>query len=677
MLHALVDRPWKSILWFVLVAALAYFPSALLLTYYRDDWYYAYDALVGPNGVFRIMFAIDRPARGPFFEIYQFLFGLKPLPYQLAMFFWRTAGGMALVWLFSLLWPRRRAAALAAGLLFALYPGFTWWVSGIEYQPMVASAALMVLSLALTIQAMRLGRLYLQAACVAGAVLTGWIYLSLVEYAAGMEILRLGMVYLAATSPDMPAFGQRAKAALRRWLVYLIIPAGFAVWRFLIFTSDRRATDLGTQLGRLLADPISTGVRWLMNLLLSVVNVAFSAWVQPLMNNFFSGTLREQLLGLLLAVVAGAAAWLLIRWAAEKSNGAAGAPDWEMQAIWLGLAGILLGIAPIIVVNRQITFPSFSHYALPASLGVAIGVVGLVSLISRPVTRAVVFSLLVLASALTHQGLGASALREERTVAAFWHQMAWRAPSIAEGTNILAYMPNLDYGSDSDVVWGPANYIYYPGAQSALPVRVPIAALTPDRGTLNAVLMGRAPYDSTYRAHTVTIDHGRVLIAVQSAADSCVRILDARWPTFSLADSPALRALAFASQAELIQTAPKAGVPPAALFGAEPEHGWCFYFAKASLASQRTDWEDVTAIQGEVDRLGLHPNDQIEWMPFLQAQAYLGDLRAVKEIATRINTEKLYRQQACLNLGAMAEYGFPLPAEAQSYVNELFCGGGQ
>ncbi|HSR21866.1 MAG TPA: hypothetical protein VLL49_13210, partial [Anaerolineales bacterium] len=58
----LVDRLWKRMSWIAAIAALAYLPQLPQLTYYRDDWYYAYDALVGPRGVFTFMFAGDRPA---------------------------------------------------------------------------------------------------------------------------------------------------------------------------------------------------------------------------------------------------------------------------------------------------------------------------------------------------------------------------------------------------------------------------------------------------------------------------------------------------------------------------------------------------------------------------------------------------------------------------------------
>jgi hypothetical protein len=680
MPNQLLDRAWKRLLLFAFVVALTYLPNALRLTYYRDDWYYAYDALVGPAGVFRALFAIDRPARGPFFEAYYALFGMAPIAYHLLMFFWRLAGGYGVVWLFSLLWSRQRQAGLAAGLLFALYPGFTWWVSGIEYQPMVASAALMVWSLGFTVQAVRPGSSIVRIVYAVAAIVSGWFYLSLVEYAAGLEIIRLLLVHLAVEPPGsggLREFWKTARLALRRWLVFLIIPVGFATWRFLIFSSQRKATNLGAQLGGFMSDPVSTGLHWFVNFLLSLINVTLSAWVVPLMSTFFGNSLREMLLGFLLALLAALAGWFLLSRIANVPTPKDPQAEWSIRAMWLGVAGIVLGIIPVIVANREISFPNFSHYALPASLGLSFFVVGLVSTLASRRLQGLLLGGLILLCALTHQGLGANAVKEERLIANFWQQMAWRAPSIAPGTTLLAYYPGLDYADDTDIVWGPADYIYYPGGQPALPVRAPISALTLDNQTLNNILLGHDPQESLYRAHTMTLNFDRILILSQPAEDACVHVIDARWPILSLADAPALRVLApFSRVDDVVPAGSRPGLPPF-LFGPEPKHAWCYYFQKAALASQQGNWGEVSAVAGEVSRLGLHPNDQVEWMPFLQAGAYQGDMQQVKEIATRINTEKLYKQQACRNLDAMARFGYPLSADMQAYVNGLFCGGGQ
>ena len=68
----------------LVASALAYLPNLLQATVYRDDWYYVLDRLIGGPGIFQAMFSIDRPARGPFFELYYLLFGIHPLPYHLA-----------------------------------------------------------------------------------------------------------------------------------------------------------------------------------------------------------------------------------------------------------------------------------------------------------------------------------------------------------------------------------------------------------------------------------------------------------------------------------------------------------------------------------------------------------------------------------------------------------------
>ena len=92
-----------------------------------------------------------------------------------------------------------------------------------------------------------------------------------------------------------------------------------------------------------------------------------------------------------------------------------------------------------------------------------------------------------------------------------------------------------------------------------------------------------------------------------------------------------------------------------------------------TIKRQSRDWAKVASLGDEAQKLGLHPNDQVEWMPFLQAYAYLGDQKQVKGISTRINTEVFYKQQACSRLNGMADYGYPLSAEMQDRVNELFC----
>ncbi|HEY2982056.1 MAG TPA: hypothetical protein VGJ22_12805, partial [Anaerolineales bacterium] len=403
----LIARPWMSLLGFAAVVGVAYLPYALRLTYFRDDWYYAYDAMVGPAGIFHAMFASDRPARGFFYELYLAWFGTAALPYHLGMYFWRLLGGLATYWLLIQLWPRQQTAALGAGWLFALYPGFTWWVAGIEYQPMAASAALMVVSFALSVQSLRASLPLPRYGSMLGAILMGWIYLALVEYAAGMEVFRLLLIHLEANRSQRTLPRREALLrSLRAGWPNLLIPAGFLFWRVFFFNNERKATDISLQLGNFFSDPLQVGAHWLLNSLLSLINVVLSAWVAPLMGSFFSGKLRETLPAVAVGVAAVALAWLVFRLSATAEQPIAETEDaaWPGRALALGAAGLLVGILPVIIANRYVSFPSYSHYALPASLGLVILLAGSIAHVSGRSARRTIWLGLIALSAFTHQG---------------------------------------------------------------------------------------------------------------------------------------------------------------------------------------------------------------------------------------------------------------------------------
>jgi hypothetical protein len=231
----------------------------------------------------------------------------------------------------------------------------------------------------------------------------------------------------------------------------------------------------------------------------------------------------------------------------------------------------------------------------------------------------------------------------------------------------------LNYGDGSDIVWGPANFIYYPEPQSQVPVIVPIAAARIEADTPRNILEA-AQQDLTFIiVNDIHYDYGNLLVISMPSADSCIHVLDAQWAELSIADTALVALSASRSRIENVLVDANIHTPPEAVFGQEPPHGWCYHYQKAQLARQKADWGAIAKIQNEVTRLNLHPNDQVEWMPFLQSAAISGDIKQVKRISTLINTKQLYKQQACQNLMAMDE----LKDEIQGAVSELFCGGGE
>jgi hypothetical protein len=222
-------------------------------------------------------------------------------------------------------------------------------------------------------------------------------------------------------------------------------------------------------------------------------------------------------------------------------------------------------------------------------------------------------------------------------------------------------------------IWGPANLIYYPEEQNQIPIdiKLPAAVLTDE--AVFQILANKGEETPVRRGNELTRNFGNILIMTQASENSCVRLIDGNSPNLSIRDPQRIILIASNSKLDNVITGGDSAVPPASIFGHEPEHDWCFYYQKADLARQQGNWDEVARLGEEADELGLRPNDQIEWMPFLQAYAFLGDQKQVKGISTRINTEIFYQQQACSVLSLMAENGYPLSAEMQNYADELFC----
>ena len=669
--------PLPEILLILAIAAVTYLPHLSQATIYRDDWYYAMDRMIGGPGVFEEMFLIDRPARGPLFEVYYRLFGIQPLPYHLSSFVWRLLGGLAALWLFRQLWPRQRLATFMMALFFVLFPGYLRWMEGFENQPRILSSFLEVFSIAMTLQAIRTTRTIRKVFWWTGSILTGWAYIALVDFSFGMEVFRFLCVFVMVNHDQKTLpFVKKMFSTIRAWAIAAIIPAGYLFWRLFIFNNERPATDIGLQLSQLFESPLLTGAWWLVRLFQSAVNVAIVAWGAPLFQNLFEIPLSDILIGLLLAGLAIALLWLsfsvLKREEETADSDAASNERWQREAIWLGLAGVVAGVLPVIIANRYANLDAYSHYALPASLAGVIVVVGALFLINSHQARFGVASVLIFLAVLTHYMASLRILHEEQVIANFWHQVAWRAPGIKAGTTLFVDYPSINYAEDVDAVAGPANFIYFPEQTNQIPAVYPLFAVPQMDYTTKFVIRGGNRTDG-YRTHVGEVDYGNMLIISQPAEDSCVHVIDSEWPRFSNQDSDQILLIGKYSKIENILTDASAPRPAEFIFGPEPEHTWCYYYQQAELALQERDWEKIVELGNTVNELQLSPNDRIEWAPFLQAYAMTGDEKAFKSTSTKVDRLPLVRREICSALLTMQETGSTFTPEIQSLMDEKVC----
>jgi hypothetical protein len=679
-LKRFLQTRWFEIALLALISGLTYLPRIGELTYYRDDWYFLYEALVvGPRALIEVALH-TRPIRGPLYALYFSLFGLDPFPYHVVMYLTRLAGGLGALWLFHLIWRGRRHSNFFMSALFVLFPGFLWWVSGFEFQPYVLSVTLQVFSIAFTLKAVSVDSMPNRLGWTVAALLSGWTYLALVEYAIGAEVFRLLCVYLYVRreSSQMNHFSSLVRT-LKRYGPHLLIPIVFVIWYQFLFDNWRPEQEAGAQLSRLFSSPLN--LAWaFVDTLRSVLNVTLFAWFVPFNQNFYGNRLRDVLLGLTFAALTVAVVYVANRFmktdAGEESEKELSHGAMHLEMLWLGLLGALGGVLPVILANRVVVFERISQYTLPASLGGIVFLGGLVYSVSSRTLRAVMLSALIGLAALSHHGLAARAVIEEQIIAEFWWQVAWRAPDIKDGTTLVVTYPGVNYGDGDDMVWGPANFIYRPDRQERTPVHIPISASRMESASVLDIIMGDRDYEETdlvIKNITTVINYRNQLIVTQPSQASCVHVMDPRWSLISIHAPQFLHASFQHSKVENILVEGESPTPLANPFGSEPPRTWCYYFQKADLARQRGDWNEIVRLGDEAQALSLHPNDQVEWIPFAQAYAFLGDHEQVRGLSTRINTQKFYKLQACRHLEAMAEYGYPLAPEMQETVDDAFC----
>ncbi len=661
-----------QILFLFLISAIIYLPKIGLFNYYRDDWYYMMDGRFGGPQIFHAMFNSDRPARGYFFDLLYSLFGGNPLPYHLGEYLWHLAAAVAALWLFKMLWPRQSRFAFYMSLLLLIYPGYLWWVAGVEYQPMMVSFFLEVLSIALTVKAVQSPNWVSRALFFAGSILSGWAYLALVEYAIGIEFFRFLCVFILKNRESGLAFSKKLLLTVNAWWLSALAPIGFLFWYLFIFINTRKATDLGIQLGFLQGSAKLTIEQWIVRYFESVLNTSISGWIVPFYQRFWNLSLREMLIGLMIVLPVLLLFWLA--WHYQRIDPDEASEIWKAEATLIGLTGIVVGLLPVIIANREVEFLNYSHYGLPLSLAGAMFVAGILAYLSKPLIQFGILSVLVGLATLTHYSVATYVANETEAIRSFWWQVVWRAPGLLPGTDVAVYYPNMEIREDFDNVWGPANLIYSPvPPEHHIPIQYPLAGLSLSETDVERVQLQEGPQWWKYRTHAMMRDFTNVLVMNQPSADSCVQFVDGRWPVLSSSTNSQLAKLASYSRIQTVITGAGAVIPPATVFGPEPEHGWCYYYQKTDLADQQEQWVAAASLADEAIKQKLSPADPVEWLPLLKAYAFTGNAEEVMSLGKLVKKDGLLEPQVCSMFKSMAEDGMNLKPDMQDLISSLFC----
>ncbi len=594
------------------------------------------------------------------------LFGSRPLLWHLYSLALRLTGGLVLLAMLRRLWPGKNRATFAIALLSLIYPGFLQQPNANTFSNHLFTYTMALVSIWLTVLAAQTDKTKQKVGYTALAILTALLYFPIYEYMIGLEGLRLGILWVLTSRDQSLSRKECWKKVVIQWIPYAIVITGFLVWRLFFFQSERMATSVGAQIGKFMNRPKRALARIVLESFKDPIETILLGWFVPVYNLLGTADYLELIKGAFWAICAAIAAAVLLMRPRSCTNESAEEHQtrWENEGLWLGLAGSICALLPVIIFSRDVRWDSgFDRYTLQVTAGAAMLIVCFLWRFVKPSARNGILIGLTVLSVLTHY-LNAVTWRNawvnQKT---FWWQISWRVPQLEPGTVLLVEIADSNFFEDYEI-WGPANLIY--GRESTTPK---VFAEVLNNQTLDYVRLGARPWRSMRVLIVFQRDYNHTLVATMPSTTSCVHVLDGTSLELPQNADPRIQIAAKFSRLEQVQVWGTPASVPIEIFGPEPEHGWCYYYQKATLARQRGDWQEVARLGNEARSKGLKPYDKTEWMPFLMGYTVSGDYRTARQLAEIIRSEEITRHRLCDEVNLKA---FPTEESAKIF-SDLLC----
>lgn len=605
------------------------------LGFYWDDWPAVMVArLQGPGGYWAF-YQVDRPLSAWTFMVTTPLLGVRPAAWHVftLLLRWSTVLGL---WLsLRLLWPKRAQAAAWIAAIFAIYPAFDLQPVSVAFSQHWITYSLFFLSIAGMLLSQRRPQHY-RAFLILGLVAQA-AHLFTMEYFVGLELLRPVLLWIvqqeravfstAHSSGESAENGQRMRnpvlQVFRDWLPYLVILAIYLLYRLAFLQLPDADAYRPELLSDLIGQPLTGIARFLGLIIPDLLYTLFGAWHQTLDPAKLALDQPSGLFSIGIAgLVAAASAIYLGRLAIKDEDSNA---SWHRQAFALGALALLLGPLPVWITGKQAVGGLYgSRFALASLFGASLIVVAFLEWLKAGRAQKAIIVAVLLGLAASQHVRTANDFRWSWTKqTGFYWQLHWRAPALRRGTILLSDGEIFPYvGINSTAA---ALNLLYPPRDEPTDLAYWFSDLYREFGPRDAAkLQAGLPVQRQLRSFWYNgSSRDSLPIFYEPEGGRCLWLLTAKDEANPELPEITLVALPAANQ-QLVGAKPTSGFPPESIFGSEPEHDWCYYYQKASLARQMGDWEKVTALGDEAEAKGLAPNNPQEWLPFIEAYAQSG-----------------------------------------------------
>jgi hypothetical protein len=619
-------RPSATTRQILLIAIITIIAYGLLLPvtgFYWDDLPFAWIAkFLGP-AEFVPAFMPFRPFLGPIFYFTTSLIPPVPLYWQIFALIIRFLIGVAAWWMFQQIFPTRKTLAYFAALLMLVFPGYSQhWVAYTHINQELIPFLFYLLSFGFTFKALRTQKktdtliaLLLQ---ICGIFPT--------EYFFGIEGLRFFLLLTFFQGSLI----ERLLKTIKTWLPYFLTWVLNAAWLFYYYRFGPYESYEVT------AAQSPNLLYFLTQALDALWKTGFYIWTQVIVLTFSSLPAPASLLALGLAALSFI---FLVRYLLRSAQPEATDKTLAVFLLITGVFGILLGRLPSLAAGLPLTLQSsFDRFMISIMLGSVMFVLGLLELFVKHHRARIIIISALIALGIGQQFFNANIFRrdwqQQRDI--YW-QMAWRMPALEANTVLLTHQMPIDYETDLSFT-APINWMYAPNyTRSDIPYMLLYTEKRLGGVTLPALekdIAIRYPYRTVnFNSNTSNA------VVIYMPQNGCLRVLDPQrgdLVIYSHLPDSLTNAIPLSDTSRIITNPSQPARPP---FFPEPEHGWCYYFAKAGLANQQGDYESTSALAKEARKLGLQPEDPYEWLVFVEAYAMNGEIAQSEEISNTVLAE--------------------------------------
>lgn len=627
------------------------------LGFFQDDWHHVYFfSHAGFDGLRRFALNDGRPLAFVVYDSLFVLLGVEPLGWHIALFLFRAFTTLVFLGVLNIVWEGFFKENAVISLLFLLYPVYLLQPLSVSYALHWSMYLVYMLSVLAMLLAIRRPRYFFSLTLL--AVLLQAFHLLMIEYYFGIELLRPFFLWFVLHDDSRR---QHLRRTFLAWLPYLLVDLLYIFYRssYSRLYGYERFSDI--VILNLSGKPLEFLSFYLGAAFQDFTEILFSNWHDTFNPGLFDFSSRSGVIIWAIVLLSIFGLWIYLQLLRADEHAPESESRWARQMIGTGLLAILLGISPGWAVGKTVfgSNPLWNdRFAMAAMFGAGMVWTGVIYLlIPNPRNR------LLLLSILLSLGIGINLRTEvsfkrswEKQLNFYW-QLYWRAPMIDPHTLLVSDGEFLFYMGETPTAFA-VNTLY---PQSVLPPQVNYWVVAgsdrmPDWDSFRAgTPLQLGAHSATYQGQSAD----NLTISFQPEAGECLWVLSPQYGDYPFLSAGTFESLPVSSLSRVQIKPLNDWFPSSDIFGPEPKHGWCYYFEKADLAAQYSDWDQVLRLWKEAQEKGLGPGHGVEFFPFIRAYASLGQWDNAVQLSITSSKISSRMEGAICNLWARMKTDIP------------------